>query len=111
MTGQRLLGLPIIVSITEAEKNRQARLDQIAAYPPSKRMFANIAVVLDPLKKSPFIVYILAISTSVSRKMTSKKSSLPSEISTDSNSKKSTTPAEAEATALSSIPPFTASHG
>ena len=32
MTGQRLLGLPIIVSITEAEKNRQARLDQMAAY-------------------------------------------------------------------------------
>ena len=34
MTGQRLLGLPIIVSITEAEKNRQARLDQMAAYVP-----------------------------------------------------------------------------
>ena len=27
MTGQRLLGLPVIVQITEAEKNRQARLD------------------------------------------------------------------------------------
>jgi RNA-binding protein 23/39 len=32
MTGQRLLGLPVIVQITEAEKNRQARLDAAAAY-------------------------------------------------------------------------------
>jgi hypothetical protein len=31
MTGQRLLGLPIIVSITEAEKNRQARLDAMTS--------------------------------------------------------------------------------
>jgi RNA-binding protein 39 len=32
MTGQRLLGIPIIVQITEAEKNRQARIDSAAAY-------------------------------------------------------------------------------
>jgi len=32
MTGQRLLGIPIIVQITEAEKNRQARLDAAVAY-------------------------------------------------------------------------------
>ena len=32
MTGQRLLGIPVIVQITEAEKNRQARLDAAAAY-------------------------------------------------------------------------------
>jgi len=31
MTGQTLLGIPIIVQITEAEKNRQARLDAAAA--------------------------------------------------------------------------------
>ena len=32
MTGQTLLGIPVIVSITEAEKNRQARLDAQATY-------------------------------------------------------------------------------
>ena len=32
MTGQRLLGIPIIVQVSEAEKNRQARLDLAAAY-------------------------------------------------------------------------------
>jgi len=32
MTGQTLIGIPVIVSITEAEKNRQARLDAQAAY-------------------------------------------------------------------------------
>jgi RNA-binding protein 23/39 len=34
MTGQRLLGIPVIVQITEAEKNRQARMDAAATYPP-----------------------------------------------------------------------------
>lgn len=34
MTGQTLIGIPVIVSITEAEKNRQARLDAQAAYVP-----------------------------------------------------------------------------
>ena len=31
MTGQKLLGIPVIVQITEAEKNRQARLDAQSA--------------------------------------------------------------------------------
>lgn len=30
LTGQRLLGIPIIAQLTEAEKNRQARVDQAA---------------------------------------------------------------------------------
>ena len=34
MTGQRLLGIPVIVQITEAEKNRQARLESAAVYRP-----------------------------------------------------------------------------
>lgn len=34
MTGQTLIGIPVIVSITEAEKNRQARLDAQSAYYP-----------------------------------------------------------------------------
>ena len=34
MTGQTLIGIPVIVSITEAEKNRQARLDAQTAYFP-----------------------------------------------------------------------------
>jgi RNA-binding protein 39 len=38
MTGQRLLGIPVIVQITEAEKNRQARLEAASVYnPPSIR--------------------------------------------------------------------------
>jgi len=32
MTGQRLLGIPVIVQITEAEKNRQARMESAAVY-------------------------------------------------------------------------------
>ena len=32
MTGQRLLGIPVIVQITEAEKNRQARLESSSMY-------------------------------------------------------------------------------
>ena len=39
MTGQRLLGIPIIVQITEAEKNRQARLDAAVAYVPKCHSF------------------------------------------------------------------------
>jgi RNA-binding protein 23/39 len=53
MTGQRLLGLPIIVSITEAEKNRQARLDQIAAYSPCTGMFVNLFSGSGPSKEVP----------------------------------------------------------
>jgi RNA-binding protein 39 len=41
MTGQRLLGIPIIVQITEAEKNRQARIDAQAAYFPCHRTLTN----------------------------------------------------------------------
>jgi RNA-binding protein 23/39 len=32
MTGQRLLGIPIIVQITEADKNRLARMDAAVTY-------------------------------------------------------------------------------
>ena len=52
MTGQRLLGIPIIVQITEAEKNRQARLDAAAAYVPIYHTFLTISGA-GPAKEAP----------------------------------------------------------
>jgi hypothetical protein len=93
MTGQRLLGIPIIVQITEAEKNRQARSDAAAAY----ILFHNQTNLVAPeqvTKKLPFIGYTLEISTSISQRMTSKPFSSHSEKSKWSNSKKNTTRVE-----------------
>jgi RNA-binding protein 39 len=42
MTGQRLLGIPVIVQITEAEKNRQARLEAAAVYHPQPHLDLTI---------------------------------------------------------------------
>jgi len=52
MTGQRLIGIPIIVQITEAEKNRQARLDAAAAYVPTYRTFLTVSGA-GPAKEAP----------------------------------------------------------
>jgi hypothetical protein len=63
MTGQRLLGIPIIVQITEAEKNRQARMDAQAAYAPGSHKLS--IVTQQPQRKSLSTDSTSATSTSV----------------------------------------------
>lgn len=44
LTGQRLLGIPIIAQLTEAEKNRQARTGEGSSHNPSSIPFHRLYV-------------------------------------------------------------------
>jgi hypothetical protein len=91
MTGQRLLGIPIIVQITEAEKNRQARIDAAAAYITQSSRISNLLVKSDRRKKHRFIGCILETSISILQKMILKPFSHRSEKSNKFSFRKSTT--------------------